>query len=117
MNVNIYIDDVLEQYVMSMFQQHNDLLIFQHGNMRPHTVVAARNFLTWQNFLVLDWPSCSPITNPIEHAWGLLVRRIRRRVCKISWIWSRRLVKSGMICLKNSSILDATALKAMPGVH
>ena len=67
-NANVYLEQVLDQIVVPLFNTHNELHFFQQDNARPHTANITRDYLAQQHFHVLEWPANSPDMNPIEHA-------------------------------------------------
>ena len=48
-------------------------------NARAHTTRVSMTFLDDECMTVMNSPAKSPDLNPIEHAWDMLSRRIRRR--------------------------------------
>ena len=67
-----YRDQVLMPHVLPLVNAHN--LTFQH------VARVCRDFLIQNNVQVLDWPPYSPDSNPIEHLWDALDKRVRKRV-------------------------------------
>ena len=45
-------------------------------NSRPHRAHLVNEFLHDNNIARLEWPACSPDTNPIEHGWDTLKRAV-----------------------------------------
>ena len=45
-------------------------------NSRPHRAHLVNEFLHDKNIARLEWPSCSPDMNPIDHAWDTLKRTV-----------------------------------------
>jgi hypothetical protein len=48
--------------------------IFQQDNAPIHSAAVNRGWFAERNIRVLPWPSLSPDMNPMENAWGMLVR-------------------------------------------
>ena len=75
--------DVLDRYVAPLVQvlgnpQQN--CFFMDDNARPHTSrvsTAKKEELRLRN---LQWPSCSPDLNPIEHVWAWMKLKVRRQL-------------------------------------
>lgn len=75
-----YVDLILGPIVRNWRGAFGENFLFMHDNAPPHTGRVATNFLETEGVTVLQWPSCSPDLNPIEHLWDMIKRRIRARV-------------------------------------
>lgn len=74
-----YVDLVLQPVVRLWRGAFGKFILFMHDNAPPHTSRVAKNFLEMEGVTVLEWPSCSPDLNPIEHLWDMIKRTIRAR--------------------------------------
>ena len=72
-----YRDEILRPVAVPLVQQRN--LILQQDNARPHVARVCQDFLANNNIAPLEWPPYSPDLTPIEHMWGELDRRVRKR--------------------------------------
>ena len=55
-------------------------MILVDDNARPHRNRIADQFFDDSGIARMDWPAKSPDMNPIENVWGLMKRRISRRL-------------------------------------
>ena len=77
----MYIDDVLRPVALAFLQQNH--LIFHQDNAPAHTARLTTQYLAENAIQTLQWPSMSPDTFSIEHAWDeLLGRRVNALVPK-----------------------------------
>ena len=54
--------------------------VFMYDKAPCHTARICTNFLSTQQFAVLDWPGNSPDLNPIEKLWKIIKSRLDRKV-------------------------------------
>lgn len=74
-----YIRDILADHVVPFAPFIGQNFILMHDNARPHTARCVSNYLDEVGIQRLNWPACSPDANPIEHAWDMLGRLIKKR--------------------------------------
>src|SRR5262249_15042686 len=58
---------------------YDGTLRFQQDNSGLHNAASTQTWLQEHGVEYIDWPPFSPDLNPIEHAWALLKRAIRRK--------------------------------------
>jgi len=81
MNAEMFVS-ILESGLASTLEMHNlslDDVYLQMDNDPKHTSKLAQEWLERTNVDCLQWPSCSPDMNPIEHVWNHVDMRIRAR--------------------------------------
>lgn len=66
-NFNIYIRDVLEEYVIPFAPFMGDNFIFMHNNALPHMGRVVLEYLKKVGIKKIDWTTSSPDLNPIEY--------------------------------------------------
>ncbi|GFX27668.1 transposable element Tcb2 transposase [Trichonephila clavipes] len=72
-------DEILRPIVVPYAAAIGDDFILMDDNCRPHRANLVEDFLFEEGIVRMDWPTCSPDMNPIEHVWDALGRRVAGR--------------------------------------
>ena len=75
----MYMDNVINDQVVALFQNQLNVRTFMHDKATPHKVRVVTIHLANQGIPVLPWHAKSPDLNPIEHLWDEFERRLRVR--------------------------------------
>ncbi|GFU49429.1 transposable element Tcb2 transposase [Trichonephila clavipes] len=72
-------DGILRPTVVPYAVAIGDDFILMDDNCRPHRANLVEDFLFEEGIVRMEWPTCSPDRNPIEHVWDALGRRVAGR--------------------------------------
>ncbi|KFM76484.1 Transposable element Tcb1 transposase, partial [Stegodyphus mimosarum] len=79
MTSQIYRDVILEQYTRLFRGAMGAQFVFMDDNARPHRANIVSECLQSEDIPRMDWPAFSPDSNPVEHVWDMLGRRVAAR--------------------------------------
>ncbi|GFW21888.1 transposable element Tcb2 transposase [Trichonephila clavipes] len=74
-----YRDEILRPIVVRYAAAIGDDFILMDDNCRPHRANLVEDFLFEEGIVRMEWQTCSPDMNPIEHVWDSLGRRLAGR--------------------------------------
>ncbi len=80
-----YIEILQQQLVpniWTLFEHQNLRFIFQQDGAPAHQAKATKEYLSTQQFQVLQWPADSPNLSPIENAWAIVDAKLRKKKFK-----------------------------------
>ena len=76
MNSEVY-QEVLDGALIPFLEENTQVKMqFMHDNATIHVSNSTTNWLAARNIPVMLHPPRSPDLNPIENAWGIMVRRV-----------------------------------------
>ena len=71
LNVQRYVNEVLEPHLVPFMEAHPEIDIFQQDNARPHAARLTTNFLQTQGIQVMQWMPYSPRTSTPLSSCGM----------------------------------------------
>ncbi|GFV23821.1 transposable element Tcb2 transposase [Trichonephila clavipes] len=98
LTVRRYRDEILRPIVVPYAAAIGDDFILMDDNCRPHRANLVEDFLFEEGIVRMEWPTCSPDMNPIEHVWDALGRRVAatNHPHKLSKNWKEPFWKVGL---------------------
>ena len=84
--------------------------IIMDDNARPHRARVVEEYLQQETIVRMEWPSCSPDLNPIEHVWNMLQVAFLRRP-----VQATTLVELENVLIEEWNNLEMAAIQRLIG--